>query len=67
VIQQLKSRTIRVMIIMAGLEGAVSIMHWWEPIINDTTYAAISSVLGIATAMIGVYMRTITTIPLSQK
>lgn len=65
--QALKSRTIIVMMVSAGLEAALATIHTVEPFMSDASFVFASAGLGIGTAMVGVYMRLITTVPISQK
>ena len=65
--QALKSRTIIVMIIAAGLEATLAVIHTMEPFLTEAGFVFVSAGLGIGTAMVGVYMRLITTQPVSEK
>lgn len=55
------------MMIAAGLEATLAIMHTVEPFLSEGGFVLASAGLGVATAMVGVYMRLITTVPIGEK
>jgi len=65
--QQLKSRTIRIMIILAGLESGALALTYLQPVITESQFSVISAVLAMVTPMVAMYMRQITTEAISDK
>jgi ethanolamine ammonia-lyase small subunit len=65
--QQAKSRTMIAMVVMSGLEATAAAMTYFEPILTEQQFGIVSAVLAIATAMVGMYMRQITTVAIQDK
>ena len=65
--QAMKSKTVRFMLLMATLESIAAGLHYLAPLITMEQINIISFVVGMATSVGGVYLRTITTQPLSEK
>lgn len=65
--QAIKSKTIIFNIAMAGIEFLHGSIQLFQPLVTPEHFALISLVLGAIHGMGGVYLRTITTIPLSYK
>ncbi len=65
--QQLKSRTMRVMILLAGLESGAAAMTFLQPILTESQFSLISAALAIITPMVAMFMRQITTEAISEK
>ena len=65
--QELKSKTIIFNVLMAGIEFLHGSVQLFSPVVSAETFAIISLVLGTVHGMGGVYLRTITTKPLSEK
>jgi hypothetical protein len=65
--QAIKSKTIIFNVLMGGIEALHASIQLFEPIVTADHFALISVVLGIIHGMGGVYLRTITNVPLSNK
>ena len=65
--QQRKSRTMVAMVIMAGLEATNTAMTFFVPVFTEQQFGIVSGILAIATAMVAMYMRQITTISIDEK
>jgi len=65
--QAIKSKTIIFNVLMAGIEFLHGSVQLFQPMVSPEHFALISLVLGMIHGMGGVYLRTITTTPLSEK
>ncbi len=65
--QQLKSRTMRIMLLAEGLAAGTAAMNYLQPFLTDSQYAIIMAGLAMATPMIAMYMRQITTQSIAEK
>ena len=60
-----QSKTVWFNVIMAGVEAAHGVIHLFNGILSAEHFAIVSMVLGVVHAMGGVYLRTITNVPIS--
>lgn len=65
--QQLKSRTMIIMSILAGLQSGAAALTYLEPILTESQFAVISAVIAFVTPMVAMYMRQITTQAIADK
>ncbi len=63
----IKSKTINFAVVMAMLTSFNGMLQMLAPTMSPDSFATLSIVIGMATAGGAVYLRTITTKPLSEK
>lgn len=59
------SRTIKFNLIMGALEAAMGSLHLFQSFLLPEQFAIVTMVLGIVHGVGGIYLRTITTTPLT--
>ena len=65
--QQLKSRTMRVMLVFAALQSSAAALTYIKPMLTENQFGLISAVLAFITPIVAMYMRQITTQPINEK
>ena len=65
--QQMKSRTMRLMLLLEALGAGTAAMNYMKPFLTPEQYALVMTALTVITPVLAMYMRQITTTSIAEK